>query len=187
MLHEVYHLNDSGKPAADLQFFLSVVPKHTQDAVAAALIIAIGYLLGSAVCRVSRNFFDDEFLWLHLPTENQIRGSVYRNAYCTEKLLKNLNLPVKELNLQVLGQLQGGDRSLLCSEAKKGMEKSFNEDVQKMFRLQEGVLLLYGQDKVDRLKQYYDQITVLRGAALKKAHTALKANCSLAILAAAPG
>jgi hypothetical protein len=34
-----------------------------------------------------------------------------------------------------------------------------------MFRLQEGLLLLNGQDKVVRLKEYADQLDVLRGAA----------------------
>lgn len=34
-----------------------------------------------------------------------------------------------------------------------------------MFRLQEGALMLEGADKIARLKEYYDQIAVLRGAA----------------------
>jgi fatty acid desaturase len=44
-------------------------------------------------------------------------------------------------------------------------DPSFRTQVREHFRLQEGKLLLRGQDKVDRPKQFYDQITVLRGAA----------------------
>jgi hypothetical protein len=47
----------------------------------------------------------------------------------------------------------------------EGYKHDFDERVQEMFRLQEGELLLQGLDKVDRMKQFYDQITVLRGVA----------------------
>src|SRR5208282_5369763 len=82
----------SQKPANSLRVFLSVVPEHAQDAVTAVVIIAMGYLLGSAVSRISRNFFNDE-LWGSLPTENQIRDGVYRDEYCGAKLLSDLQLP----------------------------------------------------------------------------------------------
>ena len=48
---------------------------------------------------------------------------------------------------------------------KEKLEK-FNHAVNEVFDLQESELLLEGLDKVDRLKQYFDQITVLRGASL---------------------
>jgi hypothetical protein len=41
----------------------------------------------------------------------------------------------------------------------------YHQAVHEVFSLQESKLLLEGLDKVDRLKQYFDQITVLRGAA----------------------
>jgi len=37
---------------------LTALPDHTREAVASALIIAMGYLLGSAVSRASSDFFD---------------------------------------------------------------------------------------------------------------------------------
>ena len=80
------------RPSDSLEVFLSVVPKHARDSVGAVVIIAIGYLLGSGVSRVSRNFFNDE-LWGHLPTEDQIRVGVYRDEYCTANLLSDLHLP----------------------------------------------------------------------------------------------
>src|ERR1700690_2639389 len=59
-----------------LGVFLSFVPAPARKAVGGLLVIAIGYLLGSAVSRISRNLFDDELLGV-LPTEDQIRDSVY--------------------------------------------------------------------------------------------------------------
>jgi len=76
--------------------FLSVVPEHAQQAVAAAVIVATGYLLGSAVTRVSRNFFNEDKLWGHLPTEDEIRDAVYYEEYCEGRLLSLGNLPFKQ-------------------------------------------------------------------------------------------
>lgn len=264
----------SKKPEDSLHFYLSVVPKHAQDAVAVALIVAIGYLLGSAVSRISRDFFNDEVL-RSLPTEDQIREGVYYDEYCKEDVLGDKELPVKgharfpkplcdigsvkaatperqdgQIPVAVLytapasiasqqtvtitaassadatksatatitlnpaavamsppaaaltaGQSQqftatvtgspntavswtlspsvGSDEPV--SPAKSAIrlsrvvdmlrtqpsrkQRGFHARVQEMFLLQESNLLLTGQDKVDRLKQYYDQINVLRGAA----------------------
>jgi hypothetical protein len=141
-----------GDESSSLPYYLSIVPKQAQDAVAVAAVIAFGYVMGSAESRVSRNFFNDE-LWRVVPTENQIRDTVYNDEYCTEDLLSQLNLPFKGHP-----HLPGG----FCTHDNAGV---FDGRVEEMFRLQEGALLLTGQDKVERLRQYYDQITVLRGAA----------------------
>src|SRR5579862_4642111 len=147
-----------GKPINILQFVQSVVPPGAQNAVVAVAIVAIGYFLGSAVSRVSRNFFNDELLG-PVPTEDQIRSGVYWKEYCQANVSEFLDLP--ELN----------DHPKLvqkwCPAEKVSPDKPviFEALVQEMFRLQESELLLNGRDKVDRLKDYYDQITVLRGAA----------------------
>jgi hypothetical protein len=66
----------------------------------------------------------------------------YRNAFCpTEAQVK-------------LQHLRPGE-----------ITEKIEQHITSMFRLQEGEMLLLGEDKVGRLKQYYDQITVLRGAA----------------------
>jgi hypothetical protein len=148
----------SGKPINSLQMFLSVVPEHAQQAVAVAVIVATGYLLGSAVTRVSRNFFNEDKLWGHLPTEDEIRDAVYYEEYCEGRLLSLGNLPFK--------QGLGTETWLLCAKTKNGTDEDFDELVQHFFRQQESRLLLSGLDKVDRLKQLYDQSTVMRGAAL---------------------
>jgi hypothetical protein len=140
-------------------FYLSIVPKQAQNAVAVAVVIAFGYVMGSAVSRVSRNFFNDE-LWIAVPTEDRIRDAVYTDEYCREHLLRDLSLPSLPPP-----SLPNGDAlhpKWFCSERDTLI---FRRRVQELFGLQEGALLLTGQDKVDRLRQYYDQITVLRGAA----------------------
>jgi hypothetical protein len=48
---------------------------------------------------------------------------------------------------------------------KFNFNQEFDQKVQELFQLEESELLLQGVDKIDRLKQYFDQITVLRGAA----------------------
>jgi hypothetical protein len=142
---------------AALQFDLSFVPKPAQDAVTVTLVIALGYLLGSAVERISRSFFNDE-LWLVVPTEDQIRENVYNDVYCQGHLLNELSLPLK-------GARPSQSFALCFGTDKPDTPEKFHTRVQDLFRLQEGAVLLEGQDKVERMKEYYDQITVLRGAA----------------------
>jgi hypothetical protein len=182
---------------------LSVVPDQARDAVAVALTIAIGYLAGSAVSRVSRNFFNDE-LWGSAPTEEQIRSGVYYDEYCTVNVLAFLAAPTEftgtdhpqlppSLCVQAAAATNASQRMNMCIDPTKILEDKDNaaqakdhgtnaklpakssscpakqfrwgDLVDEMFSLQESTLLLRGEDKVDRLKQYYDQISILRGAA----------------------
>jgi hypothetical protein len=148
-----------GKPINLLQFLMSVVPEGAQNAVSAVAIVAVGYFLGSAVSRVSRNFFNDELLG-PVPTEDQIRSGVYWKEYCQENVAELLDLPEIKGHPKIMQKW--------CPPENGSTDKTaeFDPLVQEMFRLQESELLLNGRDKVDRLKDYYDQITVLRGAAL---------------------
>ncbi|MGA2808593.1 MAG: hypothetical protein ABSE87_10690 [Terracidiphilus sp.] len=147
------------RPGSGLHFDLSAVPKPAQTAVSAAVVLAFGYLLGSVVSRISRDIFNDE-LFGNLPTEDRIREAVYKNEYCTEHLVRNLSLPFKPD--PALAHKFG-----FCpGTVQMDTPERFEERVTDLFRLQESALLLQGQDKVDRLKQYFDQINILRGAAL---------------------
>jgi len=215
---------------SSFSFYLSVVPEAAKSAVTVALVIAFGYLLGSAVSRISRNFFNDE-LWHRIPTEHLIRDSVYMNVYCKGHLIKDLYMPfaadqpkpdgvtagkifvlcptivpgvgdagaagstsLPSQNIEAepnpeeegLYQMTRDSKKIVLvpyskvhDESKAGYHAlpgeperyandqmaQFPERVEALFRLQEGKLLLQGQDRVDRLKQYFDQITILRGAA----------------------
>jgi hypothetical protein len=232
----------------DPPFPLSVLPDSAQSALATVFVIAVGYLLGSAVSRVSRDFFNDELLG-RAPREDTIREGVYFDEYCNEDVLGDRELPVKgharfpktlcEKGPDNVGSITGSglykapasivstqtvtltatsatdptwkDTATIILKPSKGVidppaaeleagqttmfkatgtgspdptirwslgslepasppepanrPKYFEKRVEEMFLLQESVLLLSGQDKVDRLRQYYDQITVLRGAA----------------------
>lgn len=175
---------ESDKPVNILHLFLSVVPDDTRGAVAAVLIIAIGYLLGSSLSRISRSFFDDELLG-RVPTEKQIREDLYWDEYCMGKLLGDLALPEKfgptpgtstaeglcnpQNTTEVAVSPSPPRRRMFrfsTSTNRSDRPAGFGGRVQELFFLQEGDLLLNGEDKVERLKEYYDQITVLRGGAL---------------------
>lgn len=160
---------------SDFPIGLSSVPEGARGAVTVAIVIAFGYLLGSAVSRFSRDFFNDE-LWKPLPTEDMIRDNVYYDEFCSEHAFvyqywsQPIHLeppsdfcPDKKTKEKLL---RGKSEELAkFSELDKDQLESFDGKVQEAFMLEESELLLQGLDKVDRLKQYYDQITVLRGAA----------------------
>jgi len=136
---------------------VSALPEHTREAVASVLIVALGYFLGAAATRISNNFFNDE-LWFALPTESSIRASVYDREYCNvHSALKsyNVNLPL------VLGHAAAAETAV-CTAVGEVRRHVVTE----LFRIQEGRLLLAGEDKLARLKEFHDQIIILRGSAL---------------------
>jgi hypothetical protein len=215
---------------SSFSFYLSVVPEAAKSAVTVAAVVAFGYLLGSAISRISRNFFNDE-LWKNIPTEHLIRDAVYMDVYCKGDLIKDLYMPFaadqpkpdqagsekifllcpnkvriaddvgtagsnpipgqaeeaepnpegeglyrmtkdnRKIALvpysKVRDASRGGYHAIATDRERYANDQmaQFPERVEALFRLQEGKLLLQGQDRVDRLKQYFDQITVLRGAA----------------------
>jgi hypothetical protein len=174
----------SGKQRDILKFFQPFSPVGARPAVTAVALVAIGYLLGSAVSRISRDFFNDELLG-SFPTEDQIRDGVYYDEYCTEQVLSRLDLPNRGHRMldgfcptkpDKPGPFLSRNHVLFYSTPLKALPDDngrtylFDPEVQEMFRLQESELLLRGQDRVDRLKQYFDQITVLRGAAFERIH-----------------
>jgi hypothetical protein len=134
---------------------LTVVPENTREAVAAVLLFAVAYFVGSAVTRVADDFFDDDEIPL-LPVEHTIRNHVY----CEEEsawLLKELPWPWEEVNPN-LGE------PLTCPPPAKGdTEIDYTYEV---FHLQENRLLLSGTDSTARLQRLHEQIVVLRGTAL---------------------
>jgi hypothetical protein len=139
---------------------IEVLPDHTRETVASVLVIAIGYFLGSAVIRISETFFNDE-LWRALPTESSIRASIYRHEYCDiHGALKDLdlNLPLE------LGHAAKAEQAL-CS-GNVDHEPQITAVTTELFRVQEARLLLDGEDKTVRLKEFHDQIVVLRGGLL---------------------
>jgi hypothetical protein len=190
----VLHRTFPSGSSSVFKFDLSFVPEGARNLVSVALVIAVGYLLGSAVSRFSRDFFNDE-LWRPLPTEDVIRDSVYFDEYCADKRVAfpyvywSRSIHLAPLSPFCPEKLKGAaeeakvtadkmdtpDKTKASAEKKNGAaafrnlsaddSEVFDERVQEVFRLQDSELMLQGVDKVDRLKQYFDQITVLRGAA----------------------
>src|SRR4051794_12424520 len=79
----------------DLKFpLLSALSEQTRQTVAAVLIVALGYFLGSAVARISSDFFDDEEILQGMPTQTSIQQGVYLHEYCdAHSVLEAINLP----------------------------------------------------------------------------------------------
>ena len=153
-----------GREYSEFKFDLGFIPSGARTGVEVAVVVAFGYLLGSAASRFSRDFFNDE-MWQPLPTEDLIRDNVYFVEYCSLQFF-----PYKYWSEP--GHLKPmpdfcpeEDKNLTFNELSDDKHKGFDELVQEVFRLQDSVLLLKGVDKVDRLKQYFDQINILRGAA----------------------
>jgi hypothetical protein len=132
--------------------FFSHLPKEVKGPFISIMAIAMGYLLGAAISRVSFDFFDDE-LWsrIQMPTIHEIRDSVYCNEQSIVRVPKGWHS-------------QGTDRdkpfSCPIASIKDGSA------AEQIFDLQESQLLLTGVDKIDRLQQLHQQVIVLRGAAL---------------------
>jgi hypothetical protein len=138
---------------------LAALPEHTREAVIGIVILALGYFLGTAVSRISDDFFDDDELSHILPTELSIRESVYYDEYCSvHNVMAAKGLP-KELGKEMVAFCSPGDDET-------AWRKSWSEVVMEFFRLQEGKLLLEGDDRTTRVRELHSQIVILRGATL---------------------
>ena len=61
---------------------ISALSPPSQQTVTGVLIIALGYFLGSAVSRISSDFFDDPDILHGIPNQSSIRQAVYLHEYC---------------------------------------------------------------------------------------------------------
>jgi hypothetical protein len=134
-----------------------------QPAVLGVLLFGVVFFLGSAVSRIAQDFFNDDDIWVqlrlpgHLVTEDNIRVDAYCNSSAEGVVaLSLLKAPVTK------EQVEG-----FCNEYRVKLSGVAGPrlDIQDLFHIQESAVLLDGEDKTERLRQYHDQITVLRGAA----------------------
>jgi hypothetical protein len=144
-----------------------------QPAVAGVLLFAVAYLLGSAISRTAQDFFNDDDL-MGLPvTEYNIRTAEYcaQDSEIRSTLQKDGSFG--EFNKVDCDPSVGAEsrkwwKRWICSHFRMFCAKHSDNAVsptQVFFQLQEGALLLNGEDKTERLRQFHDQIMVLRGAA----------------------
>ena len=127
------------------------------------LLFAMAYFLGTAVSRIAQDFFNDDDLARaihirHWITEDNIRAQTYCDSSEQAIVERSLNdTPVT--------------RQTFCDfcehykQASSAGDQDSKEQINEIFYLQESALLLNGEDKTARLRQYHDQIIVLGGAA----------------------
>ncbi len=148
------------KSEPELKFpLLGALSEPTRQAVAGVLILALGYFLGSAVSRISSDFFDDNEILGGMATQTSIRRGVYLHEYCdVHSVLVAIKLPAELIELP-------GGQAAFCKKESDQLEPLVVE----FFSLQEGKLLLEGEEKLGRLREFHDQIEILRGATLNGA------------------
>jgi hypothetical protein len=142
---------------------VSALPKHARDAVLSVTILALGYFLGAAVARISDDFFGDSDVW-RLPTEPSIREDVYYHEYCDVQggVVAAVTLP-KQLGKSEVQFSPANDPN--SSKGVRGVwHEKWGDAITQFFRLEEGKLLLQGDDRTTRLRELHDQTVILRGA-----------------------
>jgi hypothetical protein len=143
---------------------LKSMARDVQPGVLAVLLFAVGFFLGSAVSRIAQDFFNDDDLWveLHLPRHSVTEDNIRIHTYCepAAKAIVEHSLPA---TLATEVPLDG-----LCANYAAGPASGVSQSgpsIRDLFQIQESAVLLNGEDKIERLRQYHDQIMVLRGAA----------------------
>lgn len=162
----------SGKESR-IAALLEWVGKQNQPAVAGVLLFAMAYSLGSAVSRIAQDCFDDDDMYFHVNrhlvrlvvTESSIRAA----AYCEQQDLIPAALidPLSDHHPEQFRTEQWKckyTRKLSTAPAYEDWIDRQKKIAQRVFRVQEGALLLQGTDQTERLRQFHDQIMVLRGA-----------------------
>jgi len=158
---------------------IDLLSPSTQDYVGLALIIGIGYFLGSAISRISNDFFDDDEL---LPVNRvSIQKGVYLHEYCdphsvvVETQVLPLPLEVRGGKAEFCKQFEKNSSEDKAIDKDKQKEKQKEKDavleqvITEVFSLQESKLLLEGEEKLGRVREFHDQIEILRGTALNSA------------------
>jgi hypothetical protein len=144
------------KEGKDLGHVLQFVK---ENAGAAVLLFAVAYSMGAALSRLAGEFFNDDDLGIAM-TEDAIRGQVYVNA--SEHWPVDPGLRLKK------GPASPATDSFWFGtpvDHPEGAETVFHQ-ARRVFELQESALLLLGDDNTSRLRHIYQQLLILRGAAL---------------------
>jgi hypothetical protein len=140
-------------------------------AIVGLLSVAMVYTLGASISRLAQDFFSDDDLPWHLPTEDEIRASVYCNNKGSAWVVGDPGVSSQQ---DPSGLLQVNPQcTLLSAGSKKRQRDPAQNKIQQIFHLQEAALLLAGEDKVSRIRLLHQQIMVLRGAAFDGVITCL--------------
>jgi hypothetical protein len=179
----VVHLFFSDKELS-IGKLLDWVSQQNQPAVAGVLLFAIAYSLGSAVSRIAQDFFDDDDMHFRIDhvlfrvgvTESSIRTDVFCHTLPSESQTPKEGDPIaqkraafKDKNQDctytgrwILRQAVDPNTNQMITATWLSEQEDHAEEI---FRFQEAMVLLQGTDPTERLRQFHDQIMVLRGAA----------------------
>lgn len=167
---------------------LDWVGKQNQPALAGVLLFAMAYSLGSAVSRIAQDFFDDDDMHFHVGdilfrvgvTESSIRTDVYCHSLPSETEASNPAETSKAANPIARKQSEFQNENEKCAYTGRWVLRQVatprhnvtatwiseqENHAAEIFRFQEAMVLLQGTDATERLRQFHDQIMVLRGAA----------------------
>lgn len=167
----VIHLFFSNNEAR-LERILKWVKDQNQPALAGILLFAMTYPLGSAVSRVAQDFFDDDDLHIQVSdplllrvgiTETSIRTDVYcrKQELLAEMQRDSLTDRRQQFRNNEAGCQYTGRWIIPQDQYWIHQQQDLAKDI---FYVQEGALLLKGTDATEKLRQFHDQIMVLRGA-----------------------
>jgi hypothetical protein len=158
------------------------VVQQNQPAVAGVLLFAMTYALGSIVSRIAQDFFDDDDLHIHAlnhlyrvgVTESSIRADVYCSTLTRDTDPKpsgpaagkpnppeGKNPDCKYAGRWIVPIRDPDTYNQITNEWINDQQDS----ARYIFAVHEATLLLKGTDPTERLRQFHDQIMVLRGAA----------------------
>ena len=168
VLHLFFSENESS-----VQALVDWVNKQSQPAAAGVLLFAVTYSLGSAVSRIAQDFFDDDDLHVQLAgylfqvgvTETSIRT----NVYC--QTLQRGVVAEKPTEPSAAKRERFRQNDSTCEYTARWIVPKSHDWINEqqslatdLFHLQEAAVLLKGTDATERLRQFHDQIMVLRGA-----------------------
>jgi hypothetical protein len=158
---------------------LDWVSKQNQPALAGVLLFAMAYSLGSVVSRIAQDLLDDDDLhiqlWGRLYRVGVTESSIRTDVYC--QTLKRKTAAPKPTDPLAERRKAFTDNDPQCDYTGKWIIQQTHDfltdqwisDQQDLagdiFHVQEAAVLLKGTDATERLRQFHDQIIVLRGAA----------------------
>jgi hypothetical protein len=169
LVFRLFFANDE----SSAETLLAWVNKQNQPAVAGVLLFAMAYSLGSAVSRIAQDFFDDEDLHVQVSkylfqigvTETSIRTDVYCQTLQRGVVAQK---PDESPNSKKEHFRQNDSN---CDYTARWMVRKTHDWINgqqslaaDLFHVQEAALLLKGTDATERIRQFRDQIMVLRGA-----------------------
>jgi hypothetical protein len=152
---------------------LKWVSQQNQPAVAGVLLFAAAFSLGSAVSRIAQDFFDDGDLHVQVSTylfqigvtETSIRTDVYCQTLQRGVVAEKPGEP----STGKREHFRENDSN--CDYTARWIVRKTHDWIDNqqslaadLFHVQEAALQLKGTDATERMRQFHDQIMVLRGA-----------------------